>query len=131
VIHSLRAGDRLHEEIVTIARREKIATAGIRAIGGVKELSLSYYNRGTKKYENHDFNELFDVVSLVGNITMKDGNQFLHAHGNFSRKDLGVIGGHVTSAVIFPRLEVSLSPTKNIARRRFDESLGLNVIYNL
>jgi uncharacterized protein len=121
----------LHEEIIAIARKEEIATAGIRAIGGVKELRLSYYNRSTKKYENHDFNELLDVVSLVGNITMKDGNQFLHAHGNFSRKDLGVIGGHITSAVISPRLEVSLIPTKNTARRRFDKSLGLNVIYNL
>jgi predicted DNA-binding protein with PD1-like motif len=131
MIFSLKAGARLHEEVTAIARREKISTAGIKAIGSVKELRLSYYNRDTKKYEDHDFKGLMEVVSLVGNITMKDDKMFLHAHGNFARRDLSVIGGHVTSAVIFPRLEVFLTPIRNTARRRFDESLGLNVIYNL
>ena len=131
MIFSLKEGAKLHEDVIAIAGREKIATGGIRAIGGVRELRLSYYYRDTKKYEDHDFKELMEVVSLGGNITMKAGKHFLHAHGNFVRKDLTVIGGHVTSAVVFPRLEVFLTPTRNIARRRFDELLGLNVIYNL
>ena len=131
MIFSLNEGATLHEETIAIARRKKIATAGIRAIGGVRELRLSFYNGDTKKYEDHDFKELMEVVSLVGNVTMKDGRQLLHVHGNFARKDRGVVGGHVTSAVIHPKLEVFLNPTLNKAQRRFDESLGLNVIYNL
>jgi predicted DNA-binding protein with PD1-like motif len=131
MIFSLEAGCRLHEGVIAAALREEKQTAGIRAIGGVEELRLSYYNPNTREYENHDFRERMDVVSLVGNITIKDGKHFLHAHGNFALKDLSVIGGHVTSAVIFPRLEVCLTPALNKARRRFDETLGLNVIYNL
>jgi predicted DNA-binding protein with PD1-like motif len=65
----------------------------------------------------------------LGNITQKDGKPFLHVHGTFGRKDLSVLGGHIISASVFPILEVIMTPTRNSAFRRFDEELGLNIIY--
>lgn len=130
-IYSLTTGDKLPEAIVKIAEKEKVATAGVAAIGGVSELTLSYFNHETRKYEEHRFNEFMEVTSLVGNLTSKDGKPFLHAHGNFGRKDLSVVGGHLTSAVVFPLLEIVMTPTTNKALRRFDESTGLNMIYSL
>ena len=128
-IYSLKAGTRIPEDIVSIAREEKIGTAEVEAIGGVDWLNLAYFNRQTKKYEEHEFKEFCEVTSLLGNITEKDGEPFLHAHGNFGRKDMSVIGGHVISARVFPILEVVITPTRNRALRHFDEQLGLNVIY--
>jgi len=128
-IYSLRAGAKVPDDIVAIARREKAATARVEAIGGVDELRLAYFNHETKKYEEHDFREFLEVTSILGNITLKDGKQFLHAHGTFGKRDLSVVAGHVISAKIFPLLEVVITPTKNKALRRFDDELGLNVIY--
>jgi predicted DNA-binding protein with PD1-like motif len=128
-LYSLKAGAKIPDDIVAIAAKEKIATARVEAIGGVDRLRLAYFNRVTKKYEEHDFSEFFEVTSLLGNITQKEGRPFLHVHGNFGRKDLSVIGGHVMSADVFPILELVITPTKNRALRRFDEELGLNVIY--
>jgi len=128
-LYSLKAGAKIPDDIVTIAAREKIATARVEAIGGVDKLRLAYFNRASKKYEEHDFAEFFEVTSLLGNITQKEGKPFLHVHGNFGRKDLSVVGGHVMTAEVFPIMELVITPTKNRALRRFDEALGLNVIY--
>lgn len=128
-IYSLPAGAKIPKDIVSIAIKEKFDTARVEAIGGVDKLRLAYFNRMTKKYDESDYYEFFEVTSLLGNITLKDAKPFLHAHGNFGRKDRSVIGGHIVSANVFPLLEVVVTPTVNKALRKFDEDLGLNVIY--
>jgi len=128
-IYSLAAGAKIPDDILAIARREKIRTARVEAIGGVEELRLAYFNHAAKRYEEHDLHEFLEVTSLLGNITAKDGKPFLHVHGTFGRRDLSTLAGHVMTAKVFPLLEVVVTPTRNRALRRFDADLGLNVIY--
>jgi len=129
-IYSLKAGARIPDDILAIVKREKVVTARIEAIGGVEELRLAYFNRDTRRYEEHDFKEFLEVTGILGNVTLKDGEPFLHIHGTFGRRDLSALAGHVMTASVFPLLEVVITPTKNRALRRFDDELGLNVIYN-
>ena len=128
-IYSLKAGTRIPEDVLAIAKREEVATARVEAIGGVEELRLAYFDRGTKRYEEHDFKEFLEVTGILGNVTLKDGTPFLHIHGTFGRRDLSTLAGHVMTAKVFPLLEVVITPTKNRALRRFDDDLGRNVIY--
>jgi uncharacterized protein len=128
-IYSLKAGSKIPDELLSLAAQEKVRTASVEGIGGVKELRLAYFNHEAKKYEEHRFEGFMEVTGLVGNITSKDGKPFVHVHGTFGRKDLGVLGGHVVSATVFPLLEVVVTPTNNRAVRRFDDEVGLNVIY--
>lgn len=127
-IYSLKAGARIPEDVLAVASREKIGTALVTAIGGVKGATLAYFDRRTKKYEEHVYSEQMEVTSLIGDITFKDGELFLHAHGTFGRRDMSVIGGHVVTASVWPLLEVVLAPTKNRAARKFDEGTRLYVI---
>jgi len=128
-IYSLKAGAKVPDDILAIAKKERVATARVEAIGGVKELRLAYFDHEAKRYEEHNFHEFLEVTSLLGNITTKEGKPFLHVHGNFGRRDLSALAGHIISAKVFPLLEVVVTPTKNKALRRFDDDLGLNVIY--
>jgi hypothetical protein len=130
-IYTLKAGEGLTEGLLAIARRERVRTAGVAAVGGVSRLRVAYYNSAEKRYEEHDYSEFMEVTSLVGNVTQKDGEPFLHLHGNFGRRDMSVVGGHVVSATVFPLLEAVLTPTTNRAFRSFDEGLGLNVIHRV
>jgi predicted DNA-binding protein with PD1-like motif len=128
-IYSLKAGSKIPDDILAIAKEEKIVTARVEAIGGVNELRLAYFNHHTKKYEEHDFKEFLEVTGILGNVTQKDGKPYLHIHGTFGRRDLSTLGGHVMAAEVFPLLEVVITPTKNRALRRFDDGLGLSIIY--
>jgi len=128
-LYSLPKGSRIPDEILKIAGRDKVRTASVEAIGGVRELRLAYFNHGSKRYEEHDYKEFLEVTGLAGNITLKDGKPFLHAHATFGRRDLTVLAGHVVSATVFPLLEVTITPTTNTAQRKFDDETGLNLIY--
>lgn len=128
-IYSLKPGRGLTDGLLAIAKREKIETAKVEAIGGVKQLRLAYYYSRVRKYEEHEYDEFLEVTSLIGNITLKDEEPFLHLHGTFGRRDMSVIGGHVISGTVFPLLEAVFTPTRNKALRKFDEGTGLNIIY--
>jgi len=128
-IYSLKAGSKIPDDILAIAKKERVVTARVEAIGGVEELRLAYFNRHARRYEEHDFKEFLEVTGILGNVTLKDGKPFLHIHGTFGRSDLSTLAGHVMTAKVFPLLEVVITPTRNRALRRFDDSLGLNVIY--
>jgi len=128
-LRKLEAGAMIPDAILRVAAKEKMRTAILEAIGGVDSLTLGYYNRITKKYEEHNYRGFMEVTSLLGNVTEKAGKPFLHAHGTFGRRDMSVIGGHLIRATIFPTLEFTLVPTTNRAIRRFDERTGLNLIY--
>jgi predicted DNA-binding protein with PD1-like motif len=130
-IYSLGKGTSLVDGVLGIAEREKVKTARVEGIGGVSRLRLAYFNHREKRYEEHDFEEFLEVTGMLGNITMKDGKPFLHAHCTFGRRDMSVIGGHLISATVFPLMEVVVTPTSNTALRRFDDELGLNVIYRI
>ncbi len=130
-IYSLKPGTGLTDGLLATAKREKIRTAKVEAIGGVKQLRLAYFNSKARRYEEHEYDEFLEVTGLIGNITLKDGEPFLHLHGTFGRRDMNVIGGHVISGTVFPLLEAVITPTANRALRRFDEKVGLNVIYKI
>ncbi len=130
-IYNLEAGSGLVEGLLDIARRKRIATAAVMAIGGVDRLRLAYFNSKEKKYEEHDYEEFLEVISLTGNVAQKDGAPFLHLHGTFAKRDMSVIGGHVFSGTVSPLLEAVFVPTANTAYRRFDESRGITSIYKI
>ncbi|MDG7014280.1 MAG: DNA-binding protein [Nitrososphaerota archaeon] len=129
-IHSLKAGSQIHEGVLAAAAEDGVSTALVTGLGGVREVRLAYYDRAAKKYEERTFQEQLELTSLVGNVTMRDGALFLHAHGTFARRDYTVIGGHVVSGVVSPLLEFVLTPAENAAVRELDESLGLYTIRN-
>jgi uncharacterized protein len=128
-LYVLRGGAKIPEDVVRIAEESKTRTAQVTGVGGVEGVRLGFFDRGQKRYQERDFSEFMELTSLVGNITEKDGKPFAHLHGTFGRRDLSVVGGHIVSASVFPLLEVVLTPTDNAGLRRFDEDMGLNVVF--
>jgi predicted DNA-binding protein with PD1-like motif len=114
--------------LVSIAKKEKIQTALVSGIGGFRRAEIAYYTPERKKYDPKVFAEQMEVVSLVGNIALRDGSPFLHAHVSLSRDDMSVVGGHLVSAEVNPFVEIILTPTSNKANRRFNEETGLSPI---
>jgi uncharacterized protein len=126
---TLPAGALVPDGLVQVALREKVRTAAISAIGGVDSLTLGYFDRRTKSYQQHRYMGFMEVTSLLGNVTEKDGKPFIHVHGTFGKKDMTLVAGHVIRARVFPTLEVVLEPTSNRLVRRFDSKTGLNLIH--
>ncbi len=119
------SGEHFAEPMVEWLRNERIGYATLTGLGAVRRATVSYWNADTKQYETHQLDEQMEVVSLIGNVTLRDNEPFVHAHIGLGRSDLSVVGGHLNDLEIHPTLEIWLLPGDTPVRRTLDESCGL------
>ena len=69
-----------------------------------------------------------EITSLVGNISTKDGDVYLHLHINLCRADMSVIGGHLNECRISATCEMFVRKLPGSVGRKLDtETTGLNL----
>lgn len=122
------SGEQFSAPLLGWLAREGIGYATMTGLGAARGATVSYYVADTKEYEQHVFDEQMEVVSLIGNVALREGQPFIHAHVALGRRDLSLIGGHLNDLSIYPTLEVWLRPEAEPVRRAFDESCRLWVM---
>ena len=72
------------EEVLTQLRRaaeqEGIRLAAVNGLGAVGDFTVGVFHTAEKQYHAHRFQGDFEIVSLVGTITTKDGEFYAHLH---------------------------------------------------
>jgi uncharacterized protein len=121
-------GDAAVDEIISFARSEDVRAARLTAIGGFSKAVLAYFDRSTLRYEEIPIDEQVEVLSLLGDIALKDGQPLLHAHAVVGRRDGSTSGGHLIAGTVWPTLEVFVDvyPTEIVKKQRTE--LGIATI---
>lgn len=122
---SLEPGDEINSSFEKLAKNEKLNSAWIQGIGAVTNLEMGYYELSLKTYIRKNFNDDYELTSLSGNITIKDGELFSHTHINFSDNKFNVFGGHLFEGEISAAGEFILILGENFINRKFDDFTGL------
>jgi len=79
-------------------------------IGMLKDFEIGWFNMGTKKYEIESYAEAYELLSLCGNLSVKDGELFAHFHASLSGRDHRVIGGHLFNGTVCNTVECFFEP---------------------
>lgn len=120
----LAPGDELHASMIEAARQFDVRGAMVSGIGAVDDLELGYFTLPEKVYVRRVVTHRVEAVSLMGNLSMKDGAPFLHCHGLFTGLDFGAFGGHVFRATASITLEMMVLRT-GAMRRTPEPMFGL------
>jgi predicted DNA-binding protein with PD1-like motif len=120
----LESGDRVLESLNALLRAERIGFAWINGLGALRWVRLSYWNAQTLEYEPHEYEEQVEVVSLIGNAALRDGDPALHLHISLGRADLSMFGGHFNEGIVHPNLEVWLRPEQGEVVRALEPEFG-------
>ena len=123
-------GEEVIQTIADYCAREHVHAAWIQGVGAVKHVQIGYYDEASKEYIFKIEPGPFEVAAMQGNITTVDGKPFAHLHAVLSRMDdsLVCIGAHAKAMVVSVTLEVFLTPINIPASRRYDDSIGLNLL---
>jgi predicted DNA-binding protein with PD1-like motif len=120
------------EEVVgTLTRFLAVAevdTASLTAIGAFRDAVLGYFDWQSKSYRKIPVDQQVEVLSLIGDVAMADGQPSLHVHAVLGRADGSVVGGHLLEAHVRPTLEVILIQPPSYLRKRRDPETGLALI---
>lgn len=120
-------------EEVTSGLREFLKARNIRAghfsgLGAAESLEIAFYSLLTKEYERKAANYDVEILSLLGNVAMMDGEPIIHMHGVFGKRDYSAFGGHVFKIIVSGSCEIHLTALDGFMKREPDESTGLNVL---
>jgi len=121
-------GDEVKSELERFAREQSLSAARISGIGALQDVTLGYFNWETKEYDENRFDEQVEVVSLNGDVALKDGEPALHAHLAVGRADGTALGGHLVEAHVRPTLELVVVESPAHLRKEVDPETGLALI---
>ncbi|MBT3525808.1 MAG: DNA-binding protein [Bdellovibrionales bacterium] len=126
LIGRLDYGEDILEQLTSICVRGEIHAGRMQGIGALQSATLAYFHQDTREYENILFSQHMEIVSLIGNVSLKDGKPFVHAHMSIADQNGKVYGGHLVEGNIifaaeFVMTELSCKPLD----RLLDPTTGL------
>ena len=101
--------------LTAFCSKNGIQNGEISGIGAVKNIEVGVFDPGSKSYIHKKFDKTHELISCMGNITLKDGEPFIHAHITFGDHDMNVKGGHV--------FEITVAVVGEFYIRNFDGSI--------
>lgn len=121
-------GDEVLETLTRYLAEQRIAAGRFQAIGGLKQFQLRYFDTAIMQYQARDFDQQVEVLSLVGDVSLREGQPFIHSHTVLGTADYQTLGGHLGRGIVEPTLEMILTALDTELVREQDRRSGLDLI---
>jgi len=126
VICRLPHGADLLEAVTEICIDENIQMAALSGIGALDGVRIAYYDQDKREYNEIEFKGHFEILNLVGNVSLRDGKPMCHAHIICGDEKGATFGGHLVKGCTIFACELALFPLQGEPLvRGFDEETGL------
>jgi hypothetical protein len=124
-----QTGDELAKGLLRFAKEQKLSAASFKAIGAFSSVRLGWFSWERKQYEpSVTLDEQVELLSLIGDVAIKDGEPVVHAHVVIGKKDGTAHGGHLLQAYVRPTCEVVLTESTAHLQKHIDPESGIAVI---
>jgi hypothetical protein len=105
IIGKLSYDSDIIEELQKICIENNLRAGTITVIGAVKKAVVGYFDQITRKYLSIELKDEtgstdMEILSISGNISIRDGNSFVHAHITLSDRFGIAYGGHLMPGTI-------------------------------
>ncbi|QER42746.1 DNA-binding protein [Thermodesulfobacterium sp. TA1] len=119
-------GEDLFKWLTEKAKELNIKAGMVSGIGAVTKATIGYYDQIKREYIIKNFNQPMEILSLKGNISVKDGVSFAHLHVVLGKEDFTAIGGHLFEGSEVFAFEFEIVEFEGEAfTRGFDDQTGL------
>lgn len=124
----LDRGEEILSSLTEFCQKEQVLLGSVEALGASDHVVIGLYDVAERRYHKHTFDGPMEITSLLGNISTKDGETYLHLHINLCREDMQVIGGHLNECRISATCEMFVRRLDGHVERKLDEAVtGLNL----
>ena len=126
VIVRMQDGEEFFETLYNALRKHSVSAGVIiSSIGMLRRIEMAFY-KGNSVYEEDFIEGPLELVSLQGNVGLKEGEPFAHVHVTLTDESNRAFGGHLKKAIVQYTNELFLRRLeKTRINRKFEESTGL------
>lgn len=108
---------------------EDLSGSSFHAIGALINVELGWFDWASKKYETAvKLDEQVELLSLIGDIALKNNKPQIHAHLVVGRRDGTAYGGHLLRAIVRPTCEIVITENPLHLHKEIDPDSGLALI---
>jgi len=127
----MERGEEVAEALLSLAHERNIRSGWVSALGAFEWVELVEYDQLQRVYKPPQvFNSPCEILSLTGNVSLKEGAPFVHLHATVSRETdngIQVLGGHLLRGLVFA-CEFMVECCDDLAlQRRYDAATGLDL----
>lgn len=123
----IEKGEEVLEQLTQLCRQEQIRVGTITGLGAANRVVVGSFDTTEKVYHKTELKGVMEITSLVGNISTKDGEPYLHVHINVCDEQMQVHGGHLNECWISATGEVTVTKIEGVVEREMSEDVGLNL----
>ena len=120
-------GEEIMESLTELCRREGILLGAVSGLGAADYAKIGIYRVADHQFEGREFTGEQEISSIVGSITEKDGEPYLHLHINLCDDDMIIHGGHLSACRISGTCELTVTVLEGHVGRIHNEVTGLNL----
>ena len=117
--------EKVVETLTRFCKENGIKNAKLSGIGAVKKTKIGAYDLPKKEYIKREYSEILELLSLEGNVALKDGEPFIHAHVVLSDHNMQTLGGHLFETTVGVAGEFFLTQFDGNAYRELKPDIGL------
>ncbi|HWQ20605.1 MAG TPA: PPC domain-containing DNA-binding protein [Methanotrichaceae archaeon] len=125
IMARLDYGKEIIESITAVADETGITTGTFSVIGALSQAELAYYDQQSHQYMKTSVSTASELASCTGNITIRDGKPFVHAHAVLAGSSYHAMAGHLVSGTIFAAELYLVELSGQPLTRALDPSTGL------
>ncbi len=120
-------GEEVMESLTAFCKAEHILLGSVSGLGAADYAKVGIYRVADHQFEGKEYFGEQEVSSIIGSITEKDGEPYLHLHVNLSDDTMNIHGGHMTECRISGTCELTVTVLDGHVGRKHDEVTGLNL----
>lgn len=124
----LDIGDEVVGSLTRLCAAEGILAGTVSGIGATDRVKIGLFDLAKKRYDSVILTGPMEITSLLGNVTTKDGQPYLHLHIQVGNDKMEVSGGHLFECFISVAGEIFITKLDGVIERRLDPLLGVNLI---
>lgn len=99
----------------------------VSGIGMLRDVRLAYWNG--REYVVHAVEGPAELLSIQGNVSVKEGEPFVHCHVVLGHEDGSVEGGHLMDGTVNETNEIVVRELLGVRMGREPEPSGLHGLY--
>lgn len=125
----LLPGTDLLQGLNDAAKELGFQAATLQLVGATRTLSVAYFDQETRRYEPHHYVGGLEISGGVGNVSLKDGEPFVHIHlSGWAKEEGKAVAGHLVEGSEVYMIEAYYRMFEGKAPvRELDEEVGLPV----
>jgi predicted DNA-binding protein with PD1-like motif len=100
-LFSLDHDSEIVASITNLAESLRVEAGVVSGIGALQRAEIGYYDQETHEYRTIEIDRPTEISSLAGNVSIRDGKPFLHAHVTLADSEGNVRGGHLSRGTVF------------------------------